>query len=905
MRNQIAAKERELLDRNPEADRADVETIGKQELKEYVTFTPQSVLAKERQASPEETKAAELQIEQAKDPVTEVVLMAFEEGIHKALTALETQNNPHLTDEVHRKLIEEIRLGRQVQGLKEGVPPWQVLHMSLFEVALPSQGSPDTRERSLTELFSVMQQFIAGMRSIGSLSKAHYVLELAVAEKSDDIVVYVAVPNNHTDLFEKQVLSLFPGARVTLQLHDYNIFVEDGETVMATAQQKKHPIYPIRHNDQFQSDPLMVIINAFSKIEKEGGGAALQVVVKPETNAYLQNYKNIIGRIEEGMKPADSIAKSTLGGEMMLGMKEMFKSSHKKDEEKEEKKVDTEAVEVMKQKITYPIMSTNIRLVVSGKTKARAEQVLSEMEASLNQFNDVRANQFIFNKLTGSKLKAGLKMFSFRQYNKTNVVPLSEIELATVFHFPELNEGIAPQLEQSYAKTAAAPNDMPNEGTHLGTNTHRGVEKEIFVTEKDRMRHFYIIGQTGVGKSVFMKNMIIHDIQKGAGVCMIDPHGTDIQDVLAAVPPERESDVIYFDPANLDRVMGLNMLEYDIRKPEQKTFVVNELFSIFQKLYGGNPESMGPMFEQYFRNATQLVMEDPMSGNTLMDISRVMADASYRRMKLQKATNPVVVQFWREIASKAGGEASLENIVPYIVSKFDVFTANDYMRPIIGQQHSSFNFREVMDTRKILLVNLSKGLLGEINANLLGMIIVGKILMAALSRVDTPSMDFPDFYLHIDEFQNISTPAISSILSEARKYKLGLTMAHQYIAQLDENISDAVFGNVGSMAVFRVGPEDAKFLEAQFGPTFTTNDMMNIPNYNAYVRVLANGVPTQPFSISTPPTPDVDPARVPLMMERSFELYARPRAEIEAEIQSRYQKPKPAMPTPGSPRAGV
>jgi type IV secretory pathway TraG/TraD family ATPase VirD4 len=437
---------------------------------------------------------------------------------------------------------------------------------------------------------------------------------------------------------------------------------------------------------------------------------------------------------------------------------------------------------------------------------------------------------------------------------------------------------------------------MPTEGTLLGKNIHRGLEKPIWVTEKDRMRHFYVIGQTGTGKSVFLKNLITQDIQAGHGVCMIDPHGNDIQDVLGAVPPEREKDVIYFDPSRTDRVIGLNMLEYDYSKPEQKTFVVGELFSIFQKLYGANPESMGPMFEQYFRNATMLVMEDPESGNTLMDISRVMVDAKYRRHKLSKATNPVVVQFWQEIATKAGGEASLENIVPYIVSKFDVFTANDYMRPIIGQQQSAFNFREVMDNKKILLVNLSKGRLGEINANLIGMIVVGKILMAALSRVDDPTMSFPPFFLHIDEFQNVSTPAIASILSEARKYKLGLTMAHQFIAQLDPGIKDAVFGNVGSMAAFRVGPEDSQFLEQQFAPTFSANDLMNTPNWNANVRVLASGTPTPPFSLAAMPPAETDHDRVAALIENSYLRYGKPREEIEEEIRVRYQKPVPPVP---------
>jgi len=284
-------------------------------------------------------------------------------------------------------------------------------------------------------------------------------------------------------------------------------------------------------------------------------------------------------------------------------------------------------------------------------------------------------------------------------------------------------------------------------------------------------------------------------------------------------------------------------------------------------------------------------MENPDSGNTLMDIGRVLSDASYRRMKLNKATNPVVVQFWKEIAGKAGGEASLENIVPYIVSKFDVFTANDYMRPIIGQQHSAFDFRQVMDSKKILLVNLSKGRLGEINANLIGMIIVGKLLMAALSRVDDPTKSFPPFYLHMDEFQNISTNSISAILSEARKYKLGLTMAHQFIAQLQPDIKDAVFGNVGSIAAFRVGPEDANFLEQQYSPTFSASDLMNVPNRNAFMRVLADGTPTLPFSMGTlrPAEPDFD--RIAQMIALSAETYGRPRAMIEADIMARYHKP--------------
>jgi hypothetical protein len=281
-------------------------------------------------------------------------------------------------------------------------------------------------------------------------------------------------------------------------------------------------------------------------------------------------------------------------------------------------------------------------------------------------------------------------------------------------------------------------------------------------------------------------------------------------------------------------------------------------------------------------------MEDPASGSTLMDIGRVLSNSAFRNLKLSRSRNPVVNQFWQEIAAKAEGEASLQNIVPYITNKFDEFTGNDFMRPIIGQQESSFKFREVIDSKKILLINLSKGRLGERNANLLGLIIVGKLFMAALSRADDPRGVFPPFYLYIDEFQNITTSSIPGILSEARKYKLSLTIAHQFLAQVDEKIRDAVFGNVGSMAVFRVGQEDGEFFGKQFAPTFNAPDFINIENYNAYVRMLANGVPQKPFNIRTLPPAPGNLAQVDDLRELSYLTYGRDRATVEEMIRSRY-----------------
>jgi hypothetical protein len=456
-------------------------------------------------------------------------------------------------------------------------------------------------------------------------------------------------------------------------------------------------------------------------------------------------------------------------------------------------------------------------------------------------------------------------------------------------HFPA---GISKmsQLKEARAGIAPAPMNTPTNGVTLGVNDYRGSKKEIHFSKEDRARHFYVIGQTGTGKTTLLKNMIVQDIANGDGVCMIDPHGTDIEDILANIPRERIDDVIYFDPSNMARPMGLNMLEYDTRFPEQKTFVVNEMLAIFNKLFDMKTAG-GPQFELYFRNSALLVLEHPESGSTLLEIGRVLQDKVFRDMKLSHCNNPIITQFWYA-AEKTTGDQGLANYVPYITSKFDVFISNDIMRPIVAQEHSAFNFRQVMDEKKILLVNLAKGKLGDINSSLLGLILVGKILMAALSRVDmVGGTEKPnDFYLYIDEFQNVTTDSISTILSEARKYRLSLNIAHQFIAQLQEGIRDSVFGNVGSMAVFRVGSEDAEFLQKQFDPIFSASDIIKLENRNAYMKMLIDGSPAKPFNIATLPPSPGNREIVSLIKELSHLKYGRDRAEVEAEIMAKYKK---------------
>lgn len=895
LRNEIKAREQELISRAKDINSHDRENLGKEVIREYGGHSPETILPKERVTEPHMVAGQAETISLSHDRVHELIQLSVTEGIRNTLSVLEKMKDPFLTDELHRELVKLIRGGTQIADLKEAAPLWAPLHTSLFEIALPRHKDDAGPETPLKTLFLAMEQFFAGMQTIGRGSKRlYYSIEIAVADKSNEIIFYVAVPNEFINLFEKQTLSLFPNAVVTLQQNDYNIFVEGGSSKVATLSLAKHPIHPLKMGEEFENDPLAVLLNAFSKIEHDGGGAAVQIIIGGGASKYHDTYAGIVKRMEKGEKKDVAIRKSTVTGGLYEEMKDIFFTDHKDHEKKKEKQEERKGlnnteVELFREKLKSPIVDTNVRIVTSATTDARAEQILLEIESSFHQFQNTLGNKFRIEHLTGGEMQQELRSFSFREFNESRTMPLSLLELASVIHFPSQGLESSPQFKQSRAKFAPAPLDLPQHGLLLGENDFRNIKTKVYLTPEDRLRHLYVIGQTGTGKSGFLQSMVMQDIKDGAGVCFIDPHGKDVIEVMSMIPPERMDDLIYFDPARLDRVLGLNMLEYDPTRPEQKTFVVNELFSIFQKLYGANPESMGPMFEQYFRNATQLVLEDPESGSTLLDISRVFVDSAFRRLKLSKSNNPVVNQFWRDIATKASGEQALENFVPYITSKFDVFTANDYMRPIVGQQRSSFNFREIMDQKKILLVNLSKGRLGEINANLIGMVLVGKMLMAALSRADNLGGGWAPFYLYIDEFQNITTNSIASILSEARKYKLSLTVAHQFIAQLDENIRDAVFGNVGSMAVFRVGSEDAEVFEKQFTPTFTASDLMNIENRNAYMRIIANGTPTPPFSMRTYDLPKTDPEYAQELVEYSLLKYGMPREVVEADIRARYQ----------------
>ncbi|MFA6353710.1 MAG: TraM recognition domain-containing protein [Candidatus Paceibacterota bacterium] len=832
------------------------------------------------------------------DSVMEELLgIVLTKGIRNALSVVEAMNNPHIDDDFHRILIQYLKTGQVMLDFKEGTPLYKSLNMTLFEITLPPPTDEADKSKGFKEFIGAMEQFYAGMQSIGegkyNEKENYFTLEVALGNQSDEVVVYAAIPNKHLSLFEKQVLAFYHNAKIREVADDYNVFSENGGAVGAYASFTERAVMPIKTYDNIEHDPMNPILNVFSKLNKTGEGAAIQLIIAPAGDKFINEFHMILDDVKDGISvkhAADNFYKFNrafykVSKDLLFGAKEKHEDDKKEKYMKGRRAVDQGAAEKIGNKIKSTIMKANIRVIASGESKERAEAILREIESSFNQFSEAASNSFVFERVSGSDLKKLFHDFSYRTFSSDKILPLNLKELASVFHFP-VGIGSQPQLKEAKAGIAPAPIEMGQEGIILGINSYRGKDTEIHLAREDRMRHMYVIGQTGTGKTNIMLNMITQDIRNGDGCCYIDPHGTDIQTILSRIPKERIDDVIYFDPAYTARPMGLNMLEYDPKYPEQKTFVVNEMMGIFNKLFdmkvGG-----GAMFEQYFRNSAFLVMEDPESGSTLLEITRVLGDKEFRDMKLAKCKNPIIKQFWIT-AEQTTGDQSLANFVPYISSKFDNFISNDIMRPVVLQQNSVFNFRKIMDEKKILLVNLSKGRLGDINANLIGLVLVGKIQMAALSRVDMFGKPMNDFYLYIDEFQNVTTDSISSILSEARKYRLSLNIAHQYITQLEEKIKNAVFGNVGSMAVFRVGTEDATFLEPKFKPQFTAQDITKLDNYNAYMSMLVNGQPTKPFNLRTIAPEKGNPDIVNSLRELSYVKFGRDRDEVEAEIMARY-----------------
>lgn len=727
------------------------------------------------------------------------------------------------------------------------------LNTVMLKVLLPKDNEVkiESTEQMFNALYSIKhsrwQTFI----------KAEDRLAFEIVGLKESISFNVLCPKDLQDLLEKQIHATYPGARIK-EIDEPNIFNEGGKVAFASLKLKNGSKFPLKTHQELAADPLNLVTSAFSKLG-DGEGAILQFLIEPAGDKWRSSAQEYVRKEKKAETGEDG---------------------------KPGKVVDHKALDSISQKAEKLGFNVSLRVVVSSTDEFKAKSHLTNILGAFNQFtsqhNSLKKGRIWFKQIFMVDF-----LYRYFPFFSQNTFILNTEELATLFHFP--NKSVETHhIEWLNAKFAPAPNQIPNEGLYLGKSVYMGQEREIYMGLQDRRRHTYIVGKTGVGKSEFLKEMILQDIEAGRGVCAIDPHGEFVEDLLELMPPQRAEDVVYFNPSDIEYPMGLNIMEAE--NEDQRHFIAQSVISLMYKLYDPNRTGIiGPRFEHAIRNAMLTVMSVP--GASFIELVRALTDENYVKEILPHVTDPVVRRYWTDQIAQTSDFHKSE-VLDYIVSKFGRFVTNKTMRNIIGQSESSFDFRKIMDEQKILLVNLSKGRLGEEDAKFLGLILIPKILAAAMSRQEVAQDKRPDFFLYVDEFQNYATEDFAVILSEARKYRLNLVVANQYISQIQEDVKNAVFGNVGSIISFRVGVPDANFLQKEFAPVFSETDLTNIEKYHVYMKTIVNNEPVTPFSMSLYKDMEAQDARknpklAATLRELSRLKFGKPRHLIEEEIEKR------------------
>lgn len=726
-------------------------------------------------------------------------------------------------------------------------------------------------------------------------------LSLEIVAIKGSIQFYAAVPVKLVDVVRQAVVSAYPAARLE-EIEEHNVFSSLGKlngTAGGELTLKENYAYPIATYQDIKRDPIQSMLNALSTLEKEDG-AGIQILLRPAASDWRSNAASLASdkrkgkESKKGLDSAASLAKQMISA---INKPPEDNSSGEGGGGPDLSPMDQNILNSIDEKASSPGFETLIRVVASSSSSQKSQAILSNVVATFSLFDLPGRNGFVYTpaKDMESFITAYILRF-FPQEHNSNI--LNTIELATLYHFPDQGNIPTSQLERQQSKQVDGPRNMADEGILLGYNVFRGAKRAIRLAHEDRQRHMYVVGQTGVGKSTFLENLALQDMINGEGFAFVDPHGDTAERLLSMVPKERTEDVIYFCPADMDYPMGVNLFEY--HNPEQKDFLIQESINMLYKLYDPQRQGIvGPRFERIFTNAALLLMADP-NGGTFVDIPKVLIDPAFMKSKLKYVKDQNVIDFWTKEWPNSQRSNDSGEVTSWVVSKFGAFLSNEMMRNIIGQTKSSFDIREIMDNKKILLVNLSKGRTGDLNSRLLGMIFVMRFQAAALSRSDVPESERVDFALYVDEFQNFSTDSFATIMSEARKYHLNLIVANQFTTQLSEEIRDAVFGNMGTIVSFRVGQNDVETLTRYFQPVFGSDDLLRVPNYSTIVRTLAKGVPTQPFSMTALPplgTPNEQLGKA--LKQLSFVKHGRPRSKVEAEIFSRLATQDPA------PKAGT
>lgn len=721
------------------------------------------------------------------------------------------------------------------------------------------------------------------------------------------IYFYATVPIGLVDVVRQAIVSAYPAARLE-EAEEHNIFnvsskssgITGGELVL-----KESFVYPIATYVDLKRDAMQSILNSLSNVSKEDG-AAIQIMLRPADPSWRKKAHEVAAAKRKGEDGGGTKAKAAAGLFKDVGTA-LYKPPEAKegggDDRKPLSDYEQSVLNAIDDKTRYPAYEVLIRVVASSNVMQQSQAILNSVVSAFSIFDAPGKNGFKYEPATDvDELATSYIMRFFPQ--TSNKVILNSVELATIFHFPDQRSIPTTQLERQESKQVDGPRNMPQEGLLLGYNLFRGAKKHIYLGNHDRQRHMYVVGQTGTGKSTYLENLALQDMRAGNGFAFVDPHGDTAEKLLSMVPKERTEDVIYFSPADTDFPMGLNLFEF--HSADQKDFLIQEVLNMLQKLYDPQHQGiMGPRYEDMFRNAALAVMADP-KGGTFIEIPQLFRDPQFLKQKLSHVKDQTVLDFWQKqfVASQKSNEAG--EVTAWFVSKFGAFLSNEMMRNIIGQTKSAFDLRDIMDNKKILLVNLSKGRTGDLNSKLLGMIFVMKFQAAAMSRANIPESQRVDFSLYVDEFQNFSTDSFATIMSEARKYHLNLIVANQFTTQLTEEIRDAVFGNMGTIVAFRIGQNDVDSLSRYFQPVFDGDDLLRVPNYNTIVRTLVGGVPTQPFSMATlPPLGDPNAELSDALKQLSAAKYGKPKSVVERDIFAKIRTTPAAPAINPSPMGGM
>lgn len=746
-------------------------------------------------------------------------------------------------------------------------------------------------ERDVTEEIlsqaQVMYNIIASTATKGFKSKVYGQRHLSfeIVARGGLVHYYTVVPVVLVDVVRQAVAAAYPSARLE-EVEEHTIFSEVGKlsgTIGGEFTLKKDFVYPIATYQESKRDASRALLNALSAAGREDG-IGVQILMRPAREGWVKKSVASAEKITRDKGKKKNIAGFGAAKGIMEALWKPPESSDDKEkpEDKQLTSLEKAQIETIEEKTRYPGYETLIRVVVSSNTAVRSQTLLKNVISAFSLFDSPSNNGFKF--AISRNIEELVTSYIFRFFPQSvrhNI--LNSVELATIFHLPDQKNIPTSQVERQMSKQVDGPTQVMDEGFLLGYNEFRGVKKPIRLSTNDRRRHTYIIGQTGTGKSVLLENLAFQDMMDGKGFAFVDPHGDSVEALLGKVPKERVEDIIYFNPGDMTNPIGLNMFEYD--HEDQKDFLVQEAINMLYGLYDpGHTGIVGPRLEHIFRNCALLLMSDP-SGGTFIDIPKLLIDQDFMKSKLKYVKDQAVLDFWTKEfpASQRSNEAG--EVISWVVSKFGPFISNDAMRNIIGQRRSGFNLREIMDNKKILLVNLSKGRMGELNSKLLGIIFVMKFQAAAMGRADTPEDRRVDFSLYVDEFQNFATESFESILSEARKYRLNLILGNQFMTQLTDKVREAIIGNVGTVIAGRIGITDAEILVKKFSPTFDTEDLTKMPNYQSITSVMINNVPSAPFSMSfVPPMGHFNTQLSDALKRLSAAKYGKPRAVVEKEI---------------------